>query len=536
MSSGFPLLSGLGGRQLFIPDGLTPDLAKEDVQKSARTAFAQTPRALYIENMMPSQNGIQSVSFTEKVAALTTTGFDNIYRIQNIDGATLYFAFINGSVCILNGNTNIWGQIAFTDATPPVLVTKAYLHGETYIYFEKIGCYKYDPVGNTFDAVTLIGLIPTAITGICSANNYLLAYTDDTMYWSAGAVGDDLNFVPVTGNGAGSEQVGQAKGKFTLVLPLGDGYVIYTTTNAVYAAYSNNINFPWVFREIRNSAGVVAYDYVAYDNSSQSHFAWTTAGLMEITAAQAQLIFPEVTDFLASVQMEAFYSNIFLWYTGQKRIKLAYIGNRYLAISYGIGSLQYALIYDIALQRWGKLAKFHKAIFEFAVPSETNYVTYEQLVGTYADQGTLRYQDYASATVSAAEANRSIGVLEANGKISIVNFDASTADQSSVAVFGELRLTNNSYLEFLEAEIDQDKGTTGPLTLSKPKPITAQILNSIDGITYGELPVKLVEITSSSKAKKFRKRVTGIMQLLLLKGAMALSYLHIRVQPMGTIR
>jgi len=88
-----------------------------------------------------------------------------------------------------------------------------------------------------------------------------------------------------------------------------------------------------------------------------------------MSSQKAQIVLPEITDFLAGKVFEDFdevtkeLSLTELTATMKKKTK--FISSRYLIVSYGITEFTHALIYDIALERLGKLKIAHVDCFEY---------------------------------------------------------------------------------------------------------------------------------------------------------------------------
>jgi hypothetical protein len=533
----FPLLSGFAGRQIFVPAREDTSTISDNAARNYRLKTLKAPRVIYVENVLPTELGYQSIDFIQAAEPTTIKGFRSIYKLQGVDGDNIYFAYTNGKAWFLSGNATAWAVKTFNGVPTPVIISIAYLHGKTYVFFKEYGCYAYTVGTDTWASVTLTGLNVAEIFGICAANNYLIAYTADRIYWSSATA--PTVFTVISGNGAGSENVRQLRGHITCVLPLGDGYVIYTTANAIYAAYSGNITFPWVWSEIKGSAGVIDSEHVAHENNSESHIAWTTAGLMEVTNTSAELIFPEVTDFLSGRSIETYLDGIFSEQRGTIRIKVTYVNRRYVVISYGLGGYNYALVYDKGYSRWGKLKIDHVDAFEYAKPSVYNYVTYAELVGTYAAQ-TTTYADYSTVGSSYAIVNESFGFLLNTGEIRLVELERTASQEDGgvlgTILLGKLQFTHDNYIEFQELETTQSKGKHSPLYVGKPSPIQLAVLNSLTGDEFTQVTELEETADSTNIVKKFKKRITGLCQLLSISGAFRLTFVKIRAQLAGSVR
>lgn len=209
---------------------------------------------------------------------------------------------------------------------------------------------------------------PVYPQGLTTYSGYLLAWTEDAFYWSSTI--DPTDFTPDLATGAGGGQVEAAKGKITFVSPFASGLYLFTDKNTVSALYSNNVRYPFVFKEIAQSGGLANANFVAKESLSVRPIAYTSSGLQRIsTTAGAEAIFPQLTDFLASSQMEDWFDGALhtVSLTDVMQKALAYVGDRYLVISYGAAGLTHAVVFDTALERWGKLRKDHVAVIEWDI-------------------------------------------------------------------------------------------------------------------------------------------------------------------------
>jgi hypothetical protein len=201
--------------------------------------------------------------------------------------------------------------------------------------------------------------------------------------------------------------------------------------NTIAGTYTGNPQFPFKLREVENSEGGVGLDQTAYEANGDKQFAYSKAGLQSITSRRAEIILPETTDFLAGRRFED-YNEVTEEYeittlpsgtTMKKKIK--YITARYLIISYGISSFTHALIYDIGLQRLGKLKIDHVDCFEY-----------------------IANQDEIS--------KESIAFLSSSGEVRVVDFSVSAAS-SGVLILGKVQATRSRLITLLGIELENIK-------------------------------------------------------------------------------
>lgn len=225
-------------------------------------------------------------------------------------------------------------------------------------------------------AVALIGLTdganPIYPKGITTFSGYLVAWTKDAFYWSSTV--NPLDFVPDLATGAGGGQVESAKGNIVFCAPFAAGLYVYTDKNVVSAIYSSNIRYPFTFKEISQAGGIASSKLVATESIVFKPYAYTASGLQEISATTgAKAVFPQATDFLSSSLFEDYFGGQLQTYdvTDVIQKSVAQISDRFLVLSYGVGSLTHALVYDQSLERWGKIKKPHVSVIEWdIVPPE----------------------------------------------------------------------------------------------------------------------------------------------------------------------
>lgn len=453
-ASSFPLISShygasVAGRGRFDTDYVITN----QYSGSQADAFIGIPSFLYVQNCLPFTHGMQSVGYAKVAPSLPgASEFDNAFNLQFGTDSQVLFVPARGNNYT---NTGFNWQSVPAPLKMAGMVTTAYLKEKSYVCYQGNGIYTYNVVTGQIVPVALKGLNTSSLLGITAANSYLVAFDENTIYFSNPT--DELDFQPTLASGAGSESILQVKGKIVCCLPIENGFIVYTTRNAVSAMYSGDSKFPWIYREVDGSNGIEKAEHVAWTSNYAGHYAYTKAGMQLIGVQEAQLIFPEVSDFLQGGELEDYVGDLKLLpgnsaetpnasiygeFTtaeyGQNqlllhklpaginsfKVKLAIVASRYLVISYGIFSLTHMLVYDLALKRWGKLRKKHVAVFEYVG-------RLDELPG-----------------------NTKIAILESNGAVSVVSaVSTAEVDKSDCVLFlGRIQAQRGQSGELLAVE------------------------------------------------------------------------------------
>lgn len=417
-------------------------------------------QAYFMKNVLPILRGYTSVHAKQVIAGPTPAvdHFDRMFILRDASNNVALLSPARGKNWIYNPALASWISFDF-GITLTDDISFAYLKGVTYVNYPQFGTYVYDFQTATYNRITLSGLVDVAIRGIASANNYLLAWTNDTLVWSSSTTPTD--FVPSTITGAGSSQILSVRGNITCVLPLADGFVCYTTTNAVAATYSGNPLNPWIFKEVPNSSGVNESQHVTYDNNLGQHIAWTAGGMQVISFRGAEPLWPELSDSLAKrVYTTLNNDDLLLNRASNLRVRVNYVANRYVIVSIGnpataptpsLGQpvYQIAYIWDAALERWGRIDVDHVDVFEFRPPDFADLTLYSEFVGTYAAEfvGTYAAECGIPLGATAATFGTTFGFCNQAGKVTTyyandaVEVDSLTNDYSSVIWLGRYKLT-----------------------------------------------------------------------------------------------
>lgn len=393
-----------------------------------------------------------------------------------IDGITTSFGYmvawsgISGGYAIpvtaTTGSNQVTGVVGF--ARTGDVVTSPFFPVNTQII-------AVDPLGN-------IIYLSNVSTGT-GATALVKQASPGAIYWSSTI--DELDFVPSLITGAGGGEVQGAQGIITLCLPHTSGFIIYTTKNAVGAAYSGNIRYPFNFNAIVGAGGVSDFSSVTQEGDTGNHYAYTTNGLQLISLGSATTNLTDITDFISGKLFEDFddvsktFSLVRLSNTLVKKITI--VSARYLILSYGIVSLTHALVYDLVTQRFGKLRAPHVFCFEVA-PAVTNVIT------------DLPRQ--------------AIGLLQADGTCSSVDFDVYSPSSNGTLILGKYQYVRarNLILDQFWLENVYD-----------PANFTCTIMTSLDGKVVSSLDTPVL-VNNSGAQSEYVARSEGQNISLLLQG------------------
>lgn len=526
-SAEFPFVSSFQGRTVVKPEldnNIKTNQAFYGTQESANYSI---PMLMYCENVLPLGEGIQSVGYEQLIAGLPgADDFDQAITLRDEDENNFIFVPAGGKNYIYRGDTGVWASTNPISAEGRA-VSRAYVNGRTFICYSGLGIYEYNSSTGVFGKLTLTGLTDAEVTSIGSSNNYLIAATKITVYWSS--LIDQTDFVPSILTGAGFSIPQDVKAEITAVIGTAGGFIIYTARNAVAAIYTNNIRAPFSFREISNAGGIESYEQVTSESTSGPQFAWTTGGLQKIVPQGADTISGRANDFLAGGRWE-------YWDPVNKRlvrqpgggtefaVKVTYIASRFLVVSYSVDSTdtyQYALVFDTVLERWGKLKIDHTDCFFYPYPNVGPDPAYEDLTATsYEDFGAVTYEGLTLGGVrSRTPSKRTLAFLQSDGtvQLTLMTYEKTVAQQG-VIVLGRFQLARAETTTLHAVELEggySTQGTTEPL-------ITVTALSSQDGKNLDEAHPLLL-VTSTEEYQEYDCRVHGKNFALVVEGTFALN-------------
>lgn len=520
-ASSFPLVTELWGRTVMVPQG-DENYDSSVVSSVERTKAKGTPQIYYTHNCMPTVEGFQSIGYQEALASFPgNMDFDQIFPLQNANLNRFLFSPAGGKNYIYDAPVGTWVSVSpFTPGTFPATtqVTVAFVQKQSYICFAKLGTYKYNDSTKVLDHVVLSGLSDAAVIGIAEASGYMIAYSDTEVLHSSATVPTD--FVPSISTGAGGGALAEAQGPIIFISSFSNGMIVYCEGNMIAGRYTGNANFPFAFTQIPNSAGIVAAEDVSYQDNSDTQFALTTSGLMQVNLTSCNPVYPDITDFLGKKIFEDYDEATSTWtqeYLGFPLYhKVNGICSRYLVISYGkeIGQYTHALVLDYVLGRFGKLKIDHVDVFQWNTPNLYGAITYGDLSGTsYGNLQYTTYGDFLTGLIQQDTLLNTFALLQQDGRAVLVDFDLAEDTADGVMLLGKYQYIRSRFLQHQKTDVEV-VGTSNDFSI--------QLIPTLDGKTFMP-PVDPILLYRNPTSRSYGKRVEGMNISLMFKGAFNLT-------------
>jgi hypothetical protein len=519
-----PFLASLQGQTVIVPrqdNNVTPQgliMAGENAGDKDR-GF---PQIMYMHNCMPTHTGYKSIGFVNRIAGLSgNTSFQDCFILRDINENKFLYSPVSGQHYIWDGLNRFWKPASTQIISSSGIVTVAYINGNSYVFFQGIGMFQYDtnPVSLTYQTlipVALTGITATALNGITSSNGFLIAWDNFTVYRSKPL--SILDFTTDSSQGSGSSIPNDIKGQIVCCLPIKDGYVVYCTKNAVAASFQNNIQYPFIYKEIAGSGGITDPGQVSWTSNLGSHYAWTTNGLLQVNKLNAIQVHPEVSDFLTALQYE-FYDIVantlnLTNLTSPLITKLSVVADRYLVLSYGISTLTDALVLDIAYKRWGKIHIDHVASFEFYQPNAYGDISWNGLGNiSWTGLGNTAWQDLATGIKTIDLPQTTLAFLQNDGTIYTIEFDAVGTNETGVLILGRYQYLRSNFLVL--DEVDLQNAKLGQLTIVD--------LPSYDGMNFSTAIPLFPDPNNTGTHLHYYADVEALNHSLCLQGTFTLA-------------
>lgn len=488
-----PLVSSQASRAVFVPGIEAGSRAVQGASGGKESTMDyQAAQLIYAENVMPVPSGIRSVGYEQRVAPTVNTDFDSIFALRDADEATVLYSPSAGKNYIYDDVAAAWSSTTHAEIFTPLTVktgydpanskvTYAYVDGFTFVCFSRLlASDDSDMSIMVWDAVTktlqpagalLVNLPYPAgeIDGISSSNGYLLIFSGISVAWAGfnGTAFDYQIYANGALTGSGWQTPEDIKAPITALIGLPGGFVIFTGKNAIASNYhAQSLGTPWVFREVPNAGGLESYEQATVEGSKGTIIAYTTSGLQTISLNSSEIEHSEVADFVATRTIERYNLESHQFTRGSTNldfyVKLSNVANRYTVISYGTYPKVYsfALVYDSALKRWGKLRMVHRDCFYWnygVVQGSLTYAALGDIPYNYSDEPPLTtYAATSQYSNALTAAQHSLAFLKASGEVVIADWSNSLRDSTdeAVAIIGRVQLTRTSNVQFNRTEIE----------------------------------------------------------------------------------
>ena len=521
-----PLVSVLQTRTVIQPQLDINVRTSRNSNSTEEATDYSIPQVQYIENVLPTSEGYQSVGYSQVISGFGGTAFDQAITLRDENENNFLLSPAGGLSYVYSAATENWVAKTALALAAGSLITRAYVNGRTFICYEKLGIYEFSAATGLFSKQTLVGLTDAEVRGIGGSSNYLLAFTSITVHWSS--LVSPLDFVPSLTTGAGFAIPQDVKARITAVLGISGGFIVYTAKNAVAAVYTSNTRSPFTFKEVSNAGGITSYEQVTSEQNSGPHYAWTTGGLQKITIQGAEAVSAEINDFIAGRMWEYFDTASKLLvqqYIAQEEfyVKLSFISSRWLVISYSTtavaGVYNYAIVYDTILKRYGKFKLDHTDCFYYPYPKNSTSISYAELSPQTYGQLVGGYHQLVTSITSDPLSKASLGFLLANGTVKIAQMSYSKSTQhNAVLIIGKLQMVRASMITMQQLDIETVAPAANAVvpdyqvyvgaSLTGRSPVSMQLMIKLaDGVGYG----------------KYAKRVTGVNLVAAITGTFALT-------------
>lgn len=484
----FPLVSTKAQRAAFVP-GLdaAPRTPRIFMGEDGSVDYTLS-QVIYAENVMPVAEGIHSVGYRQLLAPTVNEDFDSIFALRDDQENTVLYSPAGGKNYVYNKTLGQWSSAPIAAVFGKTLaagrdpanskVTYCYVDGKTFVCFSRLKATDntdmsimfWDPTTKSLiPAGSLISNLPFAagtIDGVASSSGYLLIYSELTVAWAFfnGTSFDYTIYANGAFTGAGYQIAEDIQGNIRAVLGVPGGFMMFTDKNCVAANYhAQSLVSPWVFREIPAAGGLESYEQATVEGTLGRVFAYTTAGMQSISLNSSETVFPNVSDFLAGRQIERYRYDLQELYQGLVNLdfytKLTVVGNRYIVVSYGTFPkiYSYALVYDLAMKRWGKLRQVHRDCFYYAYGAEVAALTYAALGDVSYDNPDLTTYGATDGLSNAfVAAQHGLAFLKQNGEVVIANWSDQMRDteDEAVAIIGRIQLSRARNVQLNRAEVE----------------------------------------------------------------------------------
>ncbi len=438
-------------------------------QRRITSIFANTPGETvqpfpyWLENVIPTQRGIKSISWQIGAAVAPP-------QLQGLPATIYYFptaaagfqqaVFTNNQFWLYDILDNVW-EMAQDLPNATRLPTRAYIRNESYVFLNGVGLRKVTEAG--LQPVTLnwgTGVTPPDDLIGCSNNTgYLLLYSQSRVYWSSPL--DPTVFSISEGGvstGAGSTLVQGLAGNILCIEPIAGGAIIYTNQVAFSMRYTTNALVPFAFAPVQGCRGVVRQWHITHGDNTDTHFLWSVAGLQQLSLGKADYMFPEFTAYFARNILHSLEGVEVIETFADVDVKIGLLSGDLLTFSIGpVGfPFRYFWVYDIQLQRWGRVEKEHWHVaIKIPVSNDTS-TTYESmaLLGTKISQ--LRSKSYTSLrgdVLYSSERPLEFTYYGSDGLMHHADFADFSIDSGARVIIGDYRVTQNRVTEINEVTL-----------------------------------------------------------------------------------
>lgn len=375
------------------------------------------PQAIFMENVVPTVSGYQSVGYNIRNSMPPESGSTGVitvvdcFQVADVDAGRILTLARNGTVSSYadvvstNIGASISWQYALGDIPSGARHYTAFVRG-THYWSDGTDLFSYviNPTTKqiTFTDISgsVTGVTPSDIKCIVSSYNYLIALMNDgSIAWSSTTTPTD--FTPSLVTGAGSETPSGAQGaNFLKEHP--SGFYIYCDNSIAFAQYTGNARYPWKFVPVADSGGYSSpYQAFGGYNIGVQYGIDNSNKLQVIEGNKASLVGGEISTFLERKKNKDVFdytTNIFSKINGFVQKAISFVLDRYIFVSISFGTpnaYTHIFVYDVLLQRYGILKKDHTFTVSddqgiTLIPTSPTQTVYAVSFDVYDPQATIQ--------------------------------------------------------------------------------------------------------------------------------------------------
>lgn len=203
--------------------------------------------------------------------------------------------------------------------------------------------------------------------------------TDGSITWTCQTLAVD--FEPSETTGAGGGNIEELRGPILCCQEVASGFIAYTKNNCVMCAYTGDYNYPFTFRNVSGSSGIVNRGCVTVSSTGSMHYVVSRSGISQVSALGIKSICDPLSEILQDTDVDRYTltENADGTYTQTASTLLSlitqieFVADRYLCVMRGDTAqlVTDVYIYDTILERYGKLDVECLTVFTCSADADT---------------------------------------------------------------------------------------------------------------------------------------------------------------------